>query len=366
MISASICCSHLRASVRRSKRADFSITTPRIVRKGKEEIAYGNDPFTVRQEKIFAQIKKEEDGITIEKLSADFIERHAKPKNRTWKSTQQLIENHIHPTLGGKIAKELRRKDVIELLDKLAASDSPSTANHALSALRKMYNWSIERDIVEFNPCTNIKRPVSIQERERVLNNEENKKLWQAAEKIGYPYGPVIQLLLLTGQRRSEIATLRWSHIDFDKQVINLPAENVKANRGHDVPLSDMAVEILESLPRFDGPFVFSMTHGAKAIAGFGKTKPIIDKVFGVDDWRIHDLRRTAATSMAELGVPLPTISRILNHAEGGVTRIYARYSFLNEKRQALNLWAQHIHDIISGDGGKASNVVRLESRMEA
>lgn len=344
---------------------DISLRQARdIVRQGKEQMAYGNDPYSLRQKKIMEQIRKEEDGLTIEKLSADFIERYAKPKNRTWKGTQQLIENHILPAFGGKTAKDLRRKEIIELLDKLAASDAPSAANHVLATLRKIYNWAIERDMLEFNPCSNIKRPVTIQERERVLTREEIRHLWETAEKIGYPYGPVLQLLLLTGQRRGEIATLRWSYIDLDKQVIHLPPENVKANRGHDIPLSEMAVKILESLPRFDGPYVFSMTHGVKAIAGFGKTKPTIDKVFGVDDWRIHDLRRTAATGMAELGVPLPTISRILNHSEGGVTRLYARYSFLNEKRQALNLWAQHIHAIMHGDGGKKSNVVKLHEQI--
>lgn len=212
-----------------------------------------------------------------------------------------------------------------------------------------MCSWAVERGMLEANPCSNIKKPVPIRERERVLYRQEIGQFWRTCNLIGYPYGPLCQLLLLTGQRRSEIATLKWSYIDFKEKVIHIPATNVKAKRGHDVPLSDLAVTILQSLPHFKGPYIFTTCHGKKPVDGFGKIKIKFDNRFKAHDWRFHDLRRTAATNMAEIGIPLHTISRVLNHAEGGVTKIYARHSYLPEKRQALEKWEKHLQNILQG-----------------
>lgn len=216
-----------------------------MVREARQEIVQGKDPITLRQDKIVEQMRVEEKGITVETLARMFIERHCKKKNRHWKGTEQLFENHIFPEIGHLIAKEVRRKDVVSLLDQKVNSKRPHVANHILVSLRKMYNWAIERDELEFNPCTNIKRPVTPTERERVLSRNEIKDLWKAVDEIAYPYGPVMKLLLLTGQRRSEIAKLKWSYIDLEEKVIRLPAQNVKANRGHDIPLSEMAMRTI-------------------------------------------------------------------------------------------------------------------------
>jgi len=335
-----------------------------IVRSGKENLALGNDPFTMREEKIFAQINKAEQGITIKELSEEFIELYAKKYHRRWKDTERWFEKHILPALGDKPVREVRRRDVIRLIDQLKAAKRPSAANHVLANLRKMYNWSIERDIAEFNPCSHISKPVPIKERERVFTKAEIKSFWEACNEIGYPYGQLCQILLLTGQRCNEIATIKKSYIDFDEKVIRIPAENVKAKRTQDVPLSDFTLNILKSLPGFKGPYVFTTCHGKKSVAGFGKMKHTFKKHFKAENWRYHDLRRCAATNMAELGVPLHTISRVLNHAEGGVTKIYARHSYLPEKRQALNLWAQHVWDIVHGERNKDNNVVRIKEAL--
>lgn len=318
----------------------------RIVKRYKQDLATGADPYTLREEKIIAQIQKGEVGITVEEYYHEFLEKHAK-KNRRWQETQQVFTAYILPAIGDKVASTVKRKDVIDLLDERKKSKGPSSANRTLVALRKMYNWAIERGELEVNPCSNIRKPVPIQERERVLSNKEIRDFWKACDEIGYPYGPLCQLLLLTGQRRSEISTMRKDYYDRDEKVIRIPAENVKAKRNNDVPLSDLAVGIIESLPRFKGPFMFTTCHGKKPVDGFGKLKTRFDELFEAPEWRLHDLRRTAATNMAQLGIPLHTISRVLNHAEGGVTKIYARYSYLPEKRQALNKWAEHLQGIL-------------------
>jgi integrase len=342
---------------------DITVAAAReIVRTYREDIARGIDPKAKREEQLMEQYLKEQEAITVEKMSEDFIEKYAKPKNRGWKATQGLFKKHIIPELGRMPVKDVQRKDVIKLLDKIKASPYPHPANHVLVALRKMYNWAIERDELQSNPCYKISKPIATNERERVLSESEIKALWKACDTIGYPYGPMFKLLLLTGARRSEIAELEWRHIDLKDKVIRLPASMIKANRSHDIPLSDIAVAILEALPRFKGPYVFSSTFGQKAVNCFTKAKDKFDETMGSDDWRIHDIRRTCATGMAEAGVPIYTISRILNHAEGGVTRLYARHSYLNEKRAALDLWAKKVREIVTGVSTTPKNSAKPES----
>ena len=328
---------------------DISLIKAReIVRNSRADLAVGEDPYKLREDKINANVQKQEDQITVRDMAKEFIELYAIPNTKKWKTTQKFFDNHILPALGNNAVKEVRRKDVIKLLDKIKNSSHPTAANHVLSSLRKMYNWAIERDVLEFNPCSHIKKPVPIKERERVLNKREIKDFWDACNCVGYPYGPICKILLLTGQRCNEIATLKWSYVDEAEKIIRVPAENIKAGRGHDIPITDDVIKILNELPKFRGEYIFTTCHGKKHVAGFGKAKKqFLEKFNPTNDWRFHDLRRTCATNLAELGVPLHTISRVLNHAEGGVTKIYARHSYLKEKRDALNLWASELNKII-------------------
>lgn len=324
------------------------------------ELAQGNDPAQMREKKIEEKIRAQNDLLTLEELSKSFIERHCKPNTRRWKATEQVFRNHINPEIGKLSAKDITRKDVNRLLDKLKETKRPHAANHTLIALRKMFNWAIERDELLYNPCIGVRKPVPTKERERVLMKDEIIEFWRTCEKVQYPYGPLCQLLLLTGQRRSEIANLKWDEIDFEGKVIRLGPEKTKAKRGHEIPLSDFAISIFQSIPHHTGPFVFTSTGGKRPVNGFGKVKTDFEKHFKSSNWRFHDLRRTAATGMAEMGVPPTTISRVLNHAEGGVTKIYNRHSYLSEKRQALNLWAQYVWSILHIEQDSPSNVVSL------
>lgn len=342
---------------------DISLIQARqIAKEHKVELAMGNNPVALRDAKIIAEFNQQQENRTIADFSSEFIEKYVKPHHKRPKDTIRFIDNHILPAFGKRVAKDITRKDVIRLLEKIKSSPKPSAANHVLVILRRMYNWAIEQDELEVNPCLNIKKPVPIKERERVLSKKEINEFGQACNQIGYPYGPLCQLLLLTGQRCNEIARLQWDYIDFDEKIIRLPAENTKAKRGHDIPLSDLAINILKNLPKFSGPYVFTSGNGLKPVNGFSKAKVYIQEYFNPqENWRFHDLRRTAATNMAELGVPLHTISRVLNHAEGGVTKIYARHSYLNEKREALDLWADTVADIVSDKNDQNHNVVALK-----
>jgi integrase len=164
-------------------------------------------------------------------------------------------------------------------------------------------------------------------------------------------------MLLVTAQRRNEVAMMRWADIDLDAGVWTLPREIVKANRSHEVPLSSLAMSIIKALPEIDDLVFSSGRKSGRPISGFSRAKAHIDKLSGVKDWRLHDLRRSAGSNMARMGVAPFTISRVLNHAEGGVTRIYARHGYLDEKRDALDRWSRRLQDTVTSS---SDNVVEL------
>jgi integrase len=173
-------------------------------------------------------------------------------------------------------------------------------------------------------------------------------------------YGSLVRLLILTGQRRGEIAGLTWAEVDLDKRLISLPRERVKNDHAHEIPLSPQAVDLIEALPRNSDRYVLSLRGGP--IGGFGKLKARLDKLCGVTDWVLHDTRRSAASGMARLGVGLPVIEKVLNHVSGsfaGVVGIYQRHDFAGEKRRALETWGAHVAGIVSDKPAKAK-VLRL------
>jgi integrase len=248
-------------------------------------------------------------------------------------------------------------------------------ANRTLSVLRAWLNWCVERGILPVSPATGVKPPTTETSRDRVLSADELHEIWTTSEAIGYPNGGFLRFLILTAQRRGEVATMRWQDVDLDKEVWTLPKESTKAGRVHDVPLSTAALDILKALPRFkyvgddgkehDGEFVWTSTSGRKPINGFSKLKARVDKetlkrrkaeaekagrdtgqIKNLAEWTLHDVRRTAATGMAKAGVPPHVLSALLNHTPGsamGVTSIYNRFRYTEERRAALQAWAEFV-----------------------
>jgi integrase len=213
----------------------------------------------------------------------------------------------------------------------------PIAANRLLAQLRKIFNWALDEELITSSPVTRLTPPAPERERDRVLSADEVVLLWSQFDGLSYPFGPLFQLLLTTGQRRGEVARMRWSEVDGD--VWHIPNDRAKSGQGHAVPLTPLALSILESIPR-NGAYVFST--GTRPVSGFSKGKA---RVKGVDDWRLHDLRRTMATHMRRMGVDRITVSKILNHAEAGVTRIYDRYSCDDEQCQAMELWSNKLNE---------------------
>ncbi|MEX0758606.1 MAG: integrase arm-type DNA-binding domain-containing protein, partial [Tistlia sp.] len=202
---------------------------------------------------------------TWENVVEDFIEKYAKKRNRSWKVAEALFANHVTPHWRGRDITTITRRDVLDLLDGLVEAGLTTQANRVLAHVRKLFNWALEREVVGASPVSGVKPPEREKQRDRVLGDEELRTLWPAFKAAGYPFGPLFQLLLLTAQRRNEVAEMRWRDVDLDNGLWTLRGEATKAGRSHEVPLSEQAVEILKALPRFkEGDYVFSTTFGAR------------------------------------------------------------------------------------------------------
>jgi integrase len=234
--------------------------------------------------------------------------------------------------------------------------------NRVLTTIKTVFRYALSRDWIDASPVEGIAKPKAESSRDRVLDMGEIARVWRAAGLLGYPNGHFVRMLILTAQRRSEVAGMRWTSLDVDQGTWTLSADETKAARSHLVPLSTAAMDIVKSAPEM-GPFVFT-TDGETHIFNFAKTKQLLDKFIAakgepLPGWTLHDLRRSAATHMVRLSIAETIVGRVLNHAATGVTaRVYALHSYAPEKRSALDRWAQEVMRAVSGEG--ADKVVRL------
>lgn len=323
---------------------------------------------------------------TFAEVAALFVERYAKPNTRSWEATERIFLKHVNPTWGDRPLKDIARRDVSRLLNDLVDSGTPVLANRALSAIRKMFNWAVSNDHAETNPCAGLEPPAQEESRDRVLSDEELREVWTAAAGLGDLLGSFVRMLILTAQRRDEVAGMRWTELDISGKLWTIPKERAKNGKAHQVPLSDDAVAILEALPRVvteDGSpsdFVFTTT-GTSPISGFSRAKDKLDRltlesrqkaaqergqnpeqVKALEEWRFHDLRRTVTTGLARMGIPPQVADRILNHTQGtikGVAAVYNRHAYLDERRAALDAWARKVDALVNGT---PANVVRLQT----
>ena len=294
----------------------------------------------------------------LEQVIAEFIERYAKAHQpRSWSETKRILDHAVAVKWGKRPIGSITRREIIELLDQIADRGAPVMANRTLAALRKLFNWSIARDIISASPCHLVQAPIKETRRDRVLSEDEIRAFWSACEALRYPFGPLFKLLLVTAQRREEVASMRWSDLDLQKAMWMLPREFTKADRAHIVPLSTAAIDIIENIPE-TGEYVFT-TVGNRPVSGFSKAKARLVQQTSLVGFRLHDLRRTASTLMRPLGVDRLTVSRILNHADGGVTAVYDRHTYDQEKCHALNAWSQKLKSIVEGTG---ENIVPLRT----
>lgn len=349
-------------------------------------VSEGRDPG---EEKKAAKRARPDDQNLIGAVLNDFVSRHVEAKNRasSAKESKRLIEVEIRPRWGKRPIQSITRREVIELLDEIADRGAPVTANRVHALLRKFFNWAIERDIIQTTPVANVKAPTAEVSRDRVLSHDEIRLAWLGAEAIGWPFGPMVKVLLLTGQRRDEVASATWDEFQLDGPAPCwiIPKERAKNNQTHVVPLSPAVVSILRELPRLKSKRGYVLTTtGETPISGFSKAKAGLDlemltiahresvergeDISGMTlaKWRIHDLRRTAASGMAALGQPVHVVEAVLNHRSGaikGVAAIYNRHDYLEEKRRALSAWANLVMGIV--EQKDAGNVIPID-RVQA
>lgn len=280
----------------------------------------------------------------VEAVCREFVRLHAQARNKSWREAERILEREFVSTFGQRDIRDIKRWDVLEMMDAAIARGSTYQANRILSNIRKLFNWSIERGIVETSPILGLKAPTKEQSRDRVLDDEEVVRLLRACRNEVYPFRQFTPMLLATAQRRGELAEMRWSEIDFDEKIWVIPADRSKNGKPHVVPLSTYALGILSEVPRFLAcDFVFTTTHKSP-VSGFSKMLRRLSKGSQTSGWRLHDLRRTATTGMARANVQPHVVEKVLNHISGtisGVAAVYNRYAYDEEKCDALEGWGQ-------------------------
>lgn len=306
----------------------------KLAQKAKSEIVHGIDPAEKKQ-------TKKDKTYNFERVVNQFIELYAKPRNKSWYETQRILNTDFVKHWRNRDIRELTKSEVNKILDKIARK-YPSAANHAFRAINKMFNWCVERDLLTSSPCQGLSLPCPLVKRDRVLSDVEFIKIWKAAEDMSYPYGKLIQILMLTGQRRGEVSSMRWEDLKFDEGIWVIPADLNKSAKQHIVPLTKDVIKIILSIRKIDDNWLFPARGSNKPISGFSKWKKKLNKRSDTSDWTVHDIRRTVTTGMAKLKIPPHIIEKVLNHSTGslgGVAGIYNKYEYLDEMREALSLW---------------------------
>jgi integrase len=295
--------------------------------------------------------KRAEKG-TFKAVTDEFMQAHAK-KLRTRDEYQRKIDVDLKDWHNESIICITR--GMIKEVIREKAKTAPIAANRLAALISKIFRWAVKEEILDASPAMLLDRPGEETERERVLTEDEIRTAWAAFDQLGYPWGHLFKMLLVTGQRRGEVAGMKWGEITAEGW--KLPGERAKKGKGHLVALSSLAREILEDVPEI-GEHVFRW-HNDKPLQGWSKAGRELKKLCGAD-WRLHDLRRTFATQLRGLGIDRVVVSKLLNHAEGGTTKIYDRYTADPEKAAAMERWANRLREII---GGKpADNVVQLKA----
>jgi integrase len=344
------------------------------------DVAHGEDPAQDKQER--------RDALTFKYLTTSYLEV-AKKRHRRWDEEERIINKDLLPQFGHRLLIDIRRRDVRELVEDIARKrDAPIMANRTLGVLSRMFNFALDREWLEASPAARIPEPGEEKSRDRVLNDEELRTLWLKLEeiakhvepeddeesgderpKVQLPITPAtaeaFQIQLLTAQRPGEVRLMRWADVNLESGWWSIPGALTKNGKPHRVPLSETAVEILTSRQeraKKEAKFVFVNRRGVGSIHDRGKKAAAALSKTLTFSFRAHDLRRTAATRMAEAGVARDHIAKVLNHVETGpsATRVYDRYDYDAEKRAALERWSQRLAAIVEG---KTAKVVAIRSR---
>lgn len=353
----------------------------------------GADPLQKRKD---AAAEREEHRAqkTVSELVNDYIEKHAKVFKRSWETDEYMLNRDVVPYLGKLKAVDVKKKDIIAVLDRIMERGAPGMANNCFQIIRKMFNWAVEKDILEYTPCYMMKLPAPKKSKERALSEKEIKVAWHALDKVGFISDGVcraLKLTLVTCQRPGEVAGMhtreidgRWWTIPVERQKVPKSKEAMRAP--HRVYLSDLALELIGDTTGKDYIFPTPKKSKGGSIAGQALTvavsrflaSPAFDEhgkpVLGPDGTQLtfsefighftpHDLRRTGSTGMAEMRVADEVIDAVLNHVKQGIIKVYNQYKYDKEKQMALEAWGRKMRSILSGKPtGKVVQIKRVIS----
>lgn len=322
-----------------------------------QDVSKGIDPSAVKQAGRKAETFKE--------LAAAYLERHAKRNKRSWKKDERAIECDLNPAFGDRKAVSIQRQDVVRVLEKILARGAPIQANRVHEIARRIFSWAAQAGEagIKVNPAAGIEKPAKENQREKVLTDDEIRAVWKAMEAQTQLMGAMFKLRLITAQRGGEISHMRWPDIDGDWWTI--PGEYSKNGRAHRVPLSPLALSILDEIQSVTDKqeWVFLSPSLKGPITSIWKATAGIRNRSGVA-FRPHDLRRTASSLMTgRLGVTRFDVKKILNHVDPDVTAIYDRHSYNPQKRVALDTWGDLLGKILANDeSAKAVVSIRREA----
>lgn len=317
------------------------------------QVAQGIDPVAAEKER-----RRQAVDLAFESYAALFA---ATCKGAGWRRmVDRSLKLYATPALKRKALPEIRRADIATMLDKIPPH-MLATRRNTFAAVRRLFRWAVSRGDIERSPCEGMETPPPVTPRDRVLTDSELKLAWEAAGKTTRPFGPIVRLLIVTGQRREEVTGLDWSELDRREALWSLPKERSKNETGHLVPLSSLAVQILdefvggETWPKRGRVFP---TSTGNAFTAHSRGKMRLDTAIAeaeggetVPPWRLHDLRRTMATGFQKLGIRFEVTEAALNHLSGsraGVAAVYQRHDWKDEKRAAFDAWGAHISNLLS------------------
>jgi len=299
-------------------------------RDAKHQVSLGRDPGWHRASDL-----------NFESVAREWLKRDQADK-RSLKEVTRIIERELIPEWGQRSIQDIRRHDILVLSDRIADRGATTMARRVIAYVHRLFRWAKSRDLIEANPATDLPKPGREIARDRVLTDAELATVWNAASEVVWPYGPAVQLLILTGARRAEIAEMKWSEINGN--AIKLSGSRTKNAEAHDIPLSEQALEVLLKIPRVVGSeFVF----GKPLKGGAWSNAKIKLSATTIQPWRIHDLRRTVSTGMNELGTEPHIVEAVLGHTVKGVAGVYNRAKYAAAKRAALEAWGAHVSTLV-------------------
>lgn len=332
--------------------------TPATARKEAERIlilvAQGIDPVDADRQR-----RRE----AVDLAFANYADLFAKSyKGKGWsEAIERMIRLYMKPVLQKKPLPKITRSDIVAVLDQMPPEQVGNRRN-VFTVMRRMFRWAVSRGDIDRSPIDGMETPPPVKPRERWLRDEELQAIWTVAPECHRCFGPIVRLLIVTGQRREEVSGLSWEELDRERRIWTLPGARAKNDHTNSIPLNDLAVAVLDGeakgqkWPRNGRIFLTSSGSGFK---GYAKGKLTLDGIIEerngepLPPWRLHDLRRTLATNFQRLGVRFEVTEAILNHvgtARAGVAGIYQRYGWEDEKRQALDAWNAHLVSILRAD----------------